>query len=184
MTRISLDFTPFGLPRLPEVAPGLYAPVPVLAVVEDEPRPGLSVVFEVQRTPTGFGPRQIGVRAAEGEEIAATDWRSVKPAALWREVGLFLLMEGSPAEHESVNIAPRARPSAQELANLRTRGPVDETLRYVAERYLEAVAASIPPAQHVQESFAADGELDPLPRTTATKWIQRARQQGLIRGND
>lgn len=182
MSRVTLEFE--GLPALPEVSPGLYAHVPVLAIVEDEPRPGLSVVFDVQRTPEGFGPRQIGVRASEGEQISATDWRGVKPSALWREVGLFLLMEGAPAEHDSVDIAPAKRPTTQEIANLRTRGPVNETLHYVAARYQEALVASIPPAQHVQESFAADGDLDPLPRTTATKWIQRARQQGLIRGDD
>jgi hypothetical protein len=65
--------------------------------------------------------------------------------------------------------------SDQDVAYLRLQGPTDDSLEWVAYFYNLAGVLGLPPARQVEVG------LD-LPRTTATKWIRRARDKGLLDG--
>lgn len=55
----------------------------------------------------------------------------------------------------------------------RFQGPTPETLGWVALIYGSAKELGLPPARQVEKDLG-------LPRTTASKWVRRARQQGFI----
>jgi len=63
--------------------------------------------------------------------------------------------------------------SDEDVARLRTQGPTDETLGWVAYFYNLAGVLGVPPARQVEIDLG-------LPRTTASKWVRRAREKGLI----
>jgi len=65
--------------------------------------------------------------------------------------------------------------SDEEVARLRKQGPTDETLGWVAYFYNLAGILGLPPAKQVEVSLR-------VPRTTASKWVRRAKEKGLIDG--
>lgn len=58
-------------------------------------------------------------------------------------------------------------------ADLKSAGPTDRTLRWVAHLYRLGVALGEPPTKTVQEAFA-------LPRTTAVRWVMAARNRQFL----
>jgi len=61
----------------------------------------------------------------------------------------------------------------QDTELIRLRGPVRESLEWAAWFYNLARVLGLPPAKQVELELG-------LPRTTAAKWIRRARDMGLI----
>ena len=61
----------------------------------------------------------------------------------------------------------------KDLELVRLRGPVPESLEVAAWVYNVAHLVGLPPARQVELTLG-------LPRTTASKWIKRARDMGLI----
>ncbi len=61
----------------------------------------------------------------------------------------------------------------QEKERLRNQGPVEESLRVVANFYEFGRVTGYPPAKFVEDNLG-------MPRTTASKWIRRAREAGLL----
>ncbi len=58
-------------------------------------------------------------------------------------------------------------------ARLRDQGPVEESLRAVANFYEFGRVTGYPPAKFVEDNLG-------LPRTTASKWVRRAREAGFL----
>ncbi|WP_341359075.1 hypothetical protein V5H98_15230 [Georgenia sp. M64] len=141
----------------------------------------------------GLRPVAVKVAAQKGSPpIASTTLRSVKVGELTREA-LALVVEPrarrrtglvgpharaidvakhgmDPAQH-TVTITPNLDDEAR--ARLRQQGPTDEALAWVAYFYNLATLLGLPPARHVEVNLG-------LPRTTASKWVRRARERGLL----
>lgn len=168
-----------------ELLPGYFALVPATARLRGVPRAGLNLRIEIEQDGPRIRPALIGVEADPGEEVGAADWRKVRPAEAWRDVATRVVERGEPGSlPDWTETSPSMNPSQDIVVRLRQQGPTEETLRFVADRYNLARAISVPPALFVQEAFSAGGVVEHLPRTTATKWIRRARDAGLIRGDD
>lgn len=159
--------------------------LPGLLTVENQPAVGQSVSFRVDWIDgTGVRPVAITVSSLSGEEITSTDLRAVQAKSLWRAAiiehvtyqRLFLFeWDEDPwkiARESHVQLPPHV------IDQMRLRGPVRSTLEYVTDLYEFADTIGLPPAQFVQDMFAEG--TDPLPRTTATKWIKKAKDMGLF----
>lgn len=167
--------------------------LPGTLAIEDQPVSGQSVSFRVDWIEgTGVRPVAITVSSLIGEEITSTDLRAVQTKNLWRAAivkhvtyqRLFRFeweeWDGKVARESSIKLPTHM------LDRMRLRGPERSTLEYVVDLYTFADTIGLAPALFVQEVFA-DG-FTPLPRTTATKWIKKARDMGLFEeyfdGND
>jgi hypothetical protein len=64
-----------------------------------------------------------------------------------------------------------------DLRELAAAGPTDDTLRAVARVYRAAALLGDPPARRVVEAFG-------IPRGTASGWVMRARDRGLLTARD
>ncbi|WP_411733486.1 hypothetical protein [Paeniglutamicibacter sp.] len=157
-----------------------------LAVVH-VPTEGQSVSFRVELVENMLRPTAITVSSLIGEEITSTDLRAVNVKNLWRSAIVkhleyhreFFASENNDEIH--VTVGNSIRLPDEELENLRLRGPERATLGYVADIYSLGRLIGLAPALYVQQIFAGEN-LDPLPRTTATKWIKKARDLGMIEG--
>lgn len=102
--------------------------------------------------------RRIEVESP-GPEITGGRLRAVPVAAVLREVVTAALRQHAPPHRPAMD-----RPAG---------GPTDETLRWVASVYQLAVLLGDAPTQAVAE------QLD-IPRSTAGRWVTRARDRGLL----
>ncbi|WP_431711114.1 hypothetical protein [Glutamicibacter uratoxydans] len=162
--------------------------LPGTLTVENQPAPGQSVSFRVDWIQgVGVRPVAITVASLKGEEITSTDLRAVKAKNLWRAAIVnhatyhrLVFFEKEDGDLELPAMGP-VQFRDELLEKLRLKGPVKETLEYVTDLYMFADTLGLAPALYVQEVFAGEN-LEPLPRTTATKWIKRARDMGLFEG--
>jgi len=157
--------------------------------IEHEPATNQAVSFRVDLIEgVGVRPTAITVSSLTGEEITSTDLRAVKAKNLWRAAIVnhatyermfvfdweakdnFFMVQDSPIQF-----------SDDVLERIRLQGPTRDTLEYVVDLYMFADSIGLAPVQYVQHVFAGK-ELDPLPRTTVTKWIKKARDTGLFEG--
>jgi hypothetical protein len=164
------------------------------------PREETDVVFKVDTLADGkVRPVSATVESVDGSEISATDWRAVNIQQLWRDhvVGIVnlnesddetdvwddgaeMLIHNSAADSYTSHVSRMGiAPRAVELELMRAKGPVRDTLEHVASVYMLGEVIGLPPVKLVQEAFATE-EQGPLPRATATKWVRRARESGLI----
>lgn len=159
--------------------------LPGTLVVEDQPVKGQSVSFRVDWIEgTGVRPTSITVASVVGKEITSTDLRAVQTKNLWRAAivkhvtyqRLFRFeweeWDGSIAKESAIKLPTHV------LDRMRVRGPERSTLEYVTDLYIFADTIGLPPALFVQEVFA--DSFHPLPRTTTTKWIKKAKDMGLF----
>lgn len=139
--------------------------------------------FRVELSGAVLRPTAVTVRSEIGEEITATDLRAVNVKTLWRAAIVQHVHYVGATTDEDGHQSPFRKSPFQlpddQLEVMRLRGPERETLEYVADVYSLARTLGLAPALYVQEVFAGEG-LEQLPRTTATKWIKRARDLGLI----
>ncbi|YCK81215.1 hypothetical protein M1D89_19420 [Arthrobacter sp. D3-18] len=173
--------------------PHLLGPVtidlPGTLTVAHAPAANLDVSFRVALVDGGLRPTAVTVSSRIGYEVTSTDLRAVNVKHLWRSAILkhlgylrdFYSWEGGGAN--SIMAESPVQLPDEELQNLRLRGPVRETLEYVADIYTLGLILGLAPALYVQQTFAGEN-LDPLPRTTATKWIKKARDSGMIQVGD
>lgn len=167
--------------------------LPGVLTIDNQPATGQAVSFRVGWIDeVGVRPIAITVSSLSGEEITSTDLRAVQAKNLWRAAiiehvtyqRLFLF----EWDEDPWKIARESHVQlpAHVIDQMRLRGPVRSTLEYVTDLYEFADTIGLPPAQFVQDMFANGA--DPLPRTTATKWIKRAKDMGLFEewsnGND
>lgn len=167
-----------------DAGPGmLIMEVPGILRVEDEPAEGLAVEFRADWIEgVGVRPTGIAVISRNAKEVTSTDLRAVRAKDLWREgmvrnaKYLTLMLDGAPIGPHGALVRPD-----EELHLMRLNGPVGATLSYVVDLYMFADQIGLAPVQYVQQVFAGKN-LEPLPRTTATKWIKRAKDMGLFEG--
>lgn len=123
---------------------------------------------------------ELGVIVKGGVQLTASgEVRPTGSAKLTTSADSPATMYGTPASSSSTAQAgdPEGTtlfPVPHEIRRrLRVQGPTDETLEWVARIYNEARLRRRPPARQVEI------DLD-VPRTTASKWVRRAREKGLV----
>jgi len=171
----------FRHPR--EVAPGLFAVLPAVATFTDVDLDGAlyDVEMTLDMTDVGIRPTSVQVTAQEGSPpVSGTTLRSVRVRDLAGAAIFTFVERGKRTVHEDqevVDIWGGELPSPDDITRLRLQGPSQETLGWVAYFYNMAGILGLPPARQVERSLG-------LPRTTASKWVRRARERGLIDDGD
>lgn len=175
---MQISYEPLS-PSPREVAPGIYMDLPGTArFVELELDGSLyDVAMVLNMTSEGVRPTEVTVTAHEsGVPITGTTLRSLR---VWEtaRTALFLGVNRGQQRtldsgHTEIKIMEGAL-SDEKVAALRRQGPTDESLEWVAYFYNLGGVIGLPPARQVEAN------LD-LPRTTASKWIRRARAKGLL----
>lgn len=164
---------------LQEVAPGVFMPLPLSVTYEGVEIEGALYVVEmvIDTTTKGIRPVSVKVVAPAGQAITSTELRAVRMGELWRDAILRTVTRGY-SKATADDGAERADLMAtglsdQEVELIKLRGPVRESLEVAAWLYNVACVIGLPPAKEVERGLG-------LPRTTASKWIRRAREMGLI----
>ncbi len=163
----------------------VFMELPGVLTVARVPTKDHDVSFRVEVLESGLRPTAITVSSRISQEVTSTDLRAVNVKNLWRSAILkhfkyhrdFYSWESRDPNKVMVE-SPIQLPD-EDLEMLRLRGPVRETLEYVADIYSLGSLLGLAPALYVQQTFAGE-RLEPLPRTTATKWIKKARDLGLL----
>jgi len=163
-----------------EVAPGLFMAVPGVAEFEGVDLEGAlyDVEMILDMTEEGIRPTSVKVTAQEGSPpVTGTTLRALRVWDLARAAIPEGLSHGVRTEQADGSFVTQFDPvgdlSDEEVARLRKQGPTDETLGWVAYFYNLAGILGLPPAKQVEVSLR-------VPRTTASKWVRRAKEKGLI----
>lgn len=155
--------------------------------IEGEPGEGQAVEFRVSWI-EGVGVRPVGITvlSLNGQEITSTDLRAVRAKDLWRAAIVdhvrymrMFTFEWEKSENVMAVLDSPIQFPDDKLERIRLNGPVHSTLEYVVDLYTFADTIGLPPVQYIQQIFAGEN-LEPLPRTTATKWVKRAKDLGLF----
>lgn len=159
--------------------------LPGVLRIEGEPNKSQAVEFRVSWIEgTGVRPTGINVLSLEGQEITSTDLRAVRAKELWRaaivdHVSYFRQFSFEWEEKFSLRIRSDVHLPDDKLELVRLSGPVPSTLGYIADLYKFADAIGLPPVHYIQQVFAGEN-LQPLPRATVTKWVKRAKDEGIF----
>jgi len=162
-----------------EIAPGLFMWLPGTAAFEPVALDGAPyrVELRLDMTPDGIRPVSVTVTAPEGSPpVTGTTLRAVQVQNLTRtgiiQGALRGRSETTVKDGTSIELLSPSR-TEQDIELIRLRGPVRESLEVAAYLYNLAGLIGLHPAKEVERELG-------LPRTTATKWIRRARDMGLI----
>jgi len=163
-----------------EVAPGLFWAPGVAGFAGVDLEGALyDVEMTLDMTGEGIRPTSVKVTAQEGSPpVTGTTMRALRVWDLARAAIPFGLSQGVQTEQEDGSFVTQFDPvdgdlSDEDVARLRAQGPTDETLGWVAYFYNLAGILGLPPAKQVEVSLK-------VPRTTASKWVRRAKEKGLI----
>lgn len=178
---VSFNFNP-GSAISNEVAPGLFWACGVAGFPGVDLEGALyDVEMTLDMTGEGIRPTSVKVTAQEGSPpVTGTTLRALRVWDLARTAIPFGLSHGVQTEQADGSFVTQFDPvdgdlSDEDVARLRTQGPTDETLGWVAYFYNLAGILGLPPAKQVEVSLK-------VPRTTASKWVRRAKEKGLIDG--
>ncbi len=110
-----------------------------------------------------LGVASVTFTAVAGREITSTAMRGLKVNSVMRTAVAGAMMPLGPWGF-----------SEKDRERFRQLGPAGETLEAVAEVYEFGRMTGRPPAREVEIQLG-------LPRTTASKWVRRARDEGYLR---
>lgn len=163
-----------------EIAPGVFIAVPGSALFEGVDLEGgmFDVKLELDMTREGIRAVAVTVASQDGATpVALTTLRAVKVWELTQRAIASAVergyAEGSPDGPYDVTTTSWGQLSDQDAARLRAQGPTDEALGWVAFHHNLAAVLGLPPAKQVEVNLG-------LPRSTASKWVRRAREKGLL----
>ena len=166
-----------------EVAPGLFMATPAGVDFNGVELEGAlyDVEMILDMTDEGFRPTSVKVTSQAGSPpVTGTTLRALRVWDLARAaipLGVSRTVQRTEQKDGSfvTQIEPVDELSDEEVARLRKQGPTEETLGWVAYFYNLAGILGLPPAKQVEVSLK-------VPRTTASKWVRRAKEKGLIDG--
>lgn len=138
------------------------------------------VVMDIDLIDGMLQPTRVEVVGRDGYPVSGTTLRQVPVKGMASH-----LIQNAIATREETESGTTVSMGASspihldeaEKLRLRSQGPVEESLRAVANFYEFGRITGYPPAKFVEDNLG-------LPRTTASKWIRRAREAGLIDGSD
>lgn len=147
--------------RKVDIGDGLRVPAEISRTWDDIGGVAVDLAAAYDTSTGRYVARQVVVR---GAEVTSETIRAVPVAGLVRH----LVAE---------KVAPLFAPPNLDPAALGRAGPSDDTLRHVARTYRLALLFSDAPTQRVAESLA-------VPRSTAGRWVTRARDRGYLTVTD
>lgn len=145
--------------------------VPIQAKYSDLSTEGLeSVELTIDLVDGTLAPIAVTAVATPGHAVDGTSLRDIPVHELaTAAIGEFLLR---CVDDEEGAFEPM-EPLEFDAEAIRSAGPTDESLRVVADIYEIARLMGDPPARQVEKTLN-------MPRTTASKWIRRARERGIL----
>ncbi|MGO1384268.1 MAG: hypothetical protein ACTHU1_05650 [Arachnia sp.] len=150
-----------------------------LSKLDDEVEGVTRIDLDIDLVGDVLGVVAVTVTASDDHEVTGTTLRAVAVNSLMRHAvaGAMLPMEQQGGFAKIAHLAERESWgfSDEDRARFRSLGPVAETLKAVADVYEFGKITGRPPAREVEI------QLD-LPRTTASKWVRRARDEGYLGG--
>ncbi len=159
------------LARPTRVGPGLAMPSPVVLVTATDLN-GYDVEVEVVPQGGRLAAMEVRVRQREdGPPVTGEAIRSVPVASLVKQAASHLMSIDSTKD--GVTSMSGRRLTEEVAGRLRSRGPTDEALEWVAYLYRLSVAMGEPPTRTVEQALE-------LPRSTAGRWVALARQRGFL----
>ncbi len=160
-------------------APGLFMHLPGTVTQSDVEIEGAlyDVAIVLDRTAEG-GVRATAVTVTAHDGSPPVTGTTLRAVRVWDLVQQAILLAAHRGRRKVANEVTTTEVLTSTLSDadaeqLRLHGPTDKSLEWVAHFYNLAQAVGLPPAKQVQLAIG-------LPRTTATKWIKRARDKGLL----
>ncbi|MGY4101615.1 hypothetical protein ACW2Q0_18970 [Nocardia sp. R16R-3T] len=156
-----------------KIAPHVHMLLPGKIHIEDEPHPGWKLSFELDFDGVRVAPLAVHI-VSTGAAISGTDLRAIAVnEVLAGSLTLGADLGGFLAQDEGWNFLP----TEEDKARIRSEGPTSENVEYVAAHFLYARAMRAAASEFVQVTFG-------LPKPTAARWLRKAREMGLIDGDD
>lgn len=153
------------------IAPRVRMFLPGTVEVSDTPRTGWTLAFDLDFDGERVSPVGVHIKSA-GEAVTGTDLRAVAVNEL-----LSTSLVGGLHDYLAHDADWNLSPSEAERSRVRREGPTEENIRFAAELYLFARAIRTPATDFVQNT------LD-ISKPTAARWLRKARELELIRGDD
>lgn len=171
--------SPAKVPR--QVAPGLFIYLPVVGEFTDLEIDGQRYNLHLELDMTGEGIKPVSFQLFAQDEspaLSGTTLRQIKLTALTQQVLVHSVQSGKIKTSSTYEVIIDSDGLVTELSDdkireIREQGPTDESLRWVANFYNLGQLLGLPPARQVELNLG-------LPRTTASKWVRRARGKGLL----
>ncbi|MCV7230430.1 hypothetical protein [Mycolicibacterium komossense] len=168
-----------------KIGPGLAIVVPFTGTIDLDSGDAFGaevaqVVMDIDLVEGILQPTRVEVIGRGGHPVTGTTLRQVPVKGMASH-----LIQNAIAAREDIGGGTKVTHGRrspieldeQEKARLRTQGPVEESLRAVANFYEFGRVTGYPPAKFVEDNLE-------MPRTTASKWIRRAREAGLLDAPD
>lgn len=134
------------------------------------------VVMDIDLIAGILQPTRVEVVGRDGHPVTGTTLRQVPVKGM----ASHLIQQAIAAREERAGVSrvvigthSPIQLDEAEKARLRNQGPVDESLRAVANFYEFGRITGYPPAKFVEDNLG-------MPRTTVSKWIRRAREAGIL----
>lgn len=132
------------------------------------------VQMRLDMTAEGVRPVEVLVSSTDGAPITGTTLRAVRVLDLARTASAMGIRRGYGSRDGSgASFSADVKLTPDMVARIKEQGPVRESLEWAAYVYNVARVLGDPPAKAVELTFE-------MPRTTASKWVRRARELGLI----
>lgn len=163
------DFRPKPGAKPVQVAPTVWLELPSVGTCYDTPREGWTTLLDLDYDGRRVIPTSVTV-TSDGAAVTGKELRDVP-------VGSLMDSQLNLVGHLSILEGWEMTPSEARAAEIRAEGPTDQNLRYLAEVYLMWRAIGTRPSEMTQFVFG-------LTRPTAARWFRKARERGLIDGDD
>lgn len=144
------------------VIEGWDVPSRITIEVDDHDGYTVEVVADYRPNSGRYETQRVTVRQGDGDEVTGEALRRVAVAGILRQ--------GVTREILDTNAGPVP-------AHLGEAGPTPETLAWVARVYSLALLLGDAPTQRVADTLG-------VPRSTAGRWVTRARDRGLLKVTD
>jgi hypothetical protein len=169
-----------GPPRA--IAPGLYMALPSVMIWKDLELDGQSYDVTVGINMTPYGVRATSLNVSSPSDGVPVTSKTLRALRVWDATRTALINGVSRGSTRTTDtglevmtevMTMQGAPSDEKVAQLRKQGPTDESLEWVAFYYNLAEVLQLPPAKQVEANLG-------LPSATASRWIKRAKDKGLI----
>lgn len=171
--------------RHTRIGPGLAIVVPFTGTIDLDEDDAFGaevaqVVMDIDLVDGMLQPTKVEVVGRHGHPVTGTTLRQVPVKGMASN-----LIQNAIAKREEAGGVTKISSGGNspihldeaEKARLRNQGPVEESLRTVANFYEFGRVTGYPPAKFVEDNLG-------MPRTTVSKWIRRAREAGFLDGSD
>lgn len=158
------------------IGPDLALGLPMRAhIVDPIQLDGIAVVdMTIELVDGILQATDVHVKAKNGNAVTSTLLHSVPVKEMTQTLVSHRLQEVLRDEVEDGYIATRAFSMTEDQREkIRLQGPTRESLQAAANIYELARVLGLPPARQVEKELK-------MPRTTASQWIRRAREDGLL----